>query len=373
MEMRNQMNARLLFASYAPKTLEPVNSIGNKFVRLLNKLDLPSIVGGRTVAVKMHLGGGGGFSTIHPYFVRKLIAAVRSAGAKDVFVTDLRDDTVGAIDRGYTEEVLGCRIVTVCGDDDSDFKSFPVNPPFHRMSKIELSGAILRAEVLIDFSHIKGHGVCGFGGASKNLSMGAVTSFMRQTLHSLEGGLIWDKDKCTHCGSCITHCPNHAMQFNANKELEVNYHNCKFCQHCALICPTKAIKMTPGGYLDFQKGMAMTSAKLLEHFPGNRKLFINMLMDTTIFCDCWGMTTPRLIPDIGILVGNDIVAVEQATLDLIDREELIPKSLPPNWELSQDRSKHLFERIHGKDPYAVVRNLEALGCGTTAYELEEVE
>ena len=60
-------------------------------------------------------------------------------------------------------------------------------------------------------------------------------------------------------------------------------------------------------------------------------------------------------------------------LDLIDREELIPNSLPEDWELSGDGSLHLFERIHGKDPYAVVRYLEELGCGTTAYTLDEVE
>jgi len=367
------MSARLLFAAFAPKKLDPAESIGNKFRRLLDRLDLPALVGGRTVAVKMHLGGGGGFSTIHPFFVRKLVQALQAAGAKEVFVTDLKRDVEGAIDRGYTEEVFGCRIVPVCGEDESDFQSFPVEPPFKTMDSIELSGAILKADVLLDFSHVKGHGVCGFGGASKNLSMGAVTDRMRRMLHSLEGGLVWDELKCTRCGSCVANCPNDAMKFDKDGKLDVFYHNCKFCQHCVLICPTQAITMTAGGYLDFQKGMAMTSAKLLEHFPKGRRLFINMLMDTTIFCDCWGMTTPRLIPDIGILAGDDIVAVEQATLDLIDREELIPNSLPEEWELSDDGSLHLFERIHGKDPYAVVRYLEELGCGTTDYVLDEVE
>lgn len=367
------MSAHLFFAAFAPKKLDPAESIGNKFSRLLERLNLASIVDGKTVAVKMHLGGGGGFSTIHPFFVRKLILAIRKAGAKDVFVTDLKRDVEGAIDRGYTEEVLGCRILPVCGEDESDFQSFPVEPPFHGMDRIELSGPILKADVLLDFSHVKGHGVCRFGGASKNLSMGAVTDWMRRALHSLEGGLIWEDGKCTRCGSCIANCPNHAMKFDDENKLDVFYHNCKFCQHCVLICPEQALTMTAGGYLDFQKGMAMTSAELLKHFPAGRRLFINMLMDTTIFCDCWGMTTPRLIPDIGILAGDDIVAIEQATLDLVNREELIPNSLPDGWELSSDRSLHLFERIHGKDPYAVVRYLEELGCGSVKYTLEEVE
>ncbi|MDD3153251.1 MAG: DUF362 domain-containing protein [Victivallaceae bacterium] len=365
-------SSELLFGSFAPKTLDPAASFGNKFSRILDALDLAATVRDKKVCIKMHLGGGGGFSTIHPFFVRKLVAAVRKAGAASVFVTDLYRDTIGAIDRGYTEEVFGCPIIPVCNEKDDNYRSFPVTPAFQSMDRIELSAPILASDVLLDFSHIKGHGVCGFGGASKNLSMGAVTDRMRQILHSLEGGLEWDEAKCIHCNKCVDNCPNHAMSFKENK-LDVFYHNCKFCQHCALICPTKAVKMTAGGYLDFQKGMAMTSAKLLEAFLPDRALFINMLMDVTIFCDCWGMTTPRLIRDIGVLAGRDIVAIEEATLDLIGKEKLIEGSLPPGRELDMDESKHLFERIHHKDPYAVVRYLEELGCGTRRYHLTEID
>ncbi len=365
------MSTELLFARFAPETLEPSKSIGRKFERMLEELDLARSVKGLRVGIKMHLGGGGGFSTIHPYFVRKLVAALKKAGATGVFVTDLYRDTTGAIDRGYTEEVFDCPIIPVCGADDSEFVSFPVDPPLKTMKEIQLSKPLLDADVLLDFSHVKAHGVCGFGGASKNLSMGAVTDFQRQQLHALEGGLEWDEDRCTHCEKCVEHCPNNAMKFEDGK-LDVFYHNCKFCQHCVLICPVGALTMTEGGYLDFQRGMAMTSAKLLENFAPDRRIFINMIMDVTIFCDCWGMTTPRLISDIGILAGRDIVAIEQATLELVNQESIIPGSLPKNWPLDPDKSKHLFERIHYKDPYAVVRYLEELGCGDPRYTLKEV-
>lgn len=364
-------SSELLFTSFAPKNLEPANSVGNKYLRLLEALDLGATVKGRKVAVKMHLGGGGGFSTVHPFFVRKLVQALQAAGAASVFVTDLYRDTIGAIDRGYTEEVFGCPIVSVCGEKDDHFKSFPVEPAYRTMDRIELSGAILDADVLLDFSHVKGHGVCGFGGASKNLSMGAVTDKMRQMLHALEGGLEWDDAKCTRCGACVENCPNQAMKFEDDK-LDVFYHHCKFCQHCCLICPSGALKMADGGYLDFQRGMAMTSAKLLEQFK-DRAIFINFLMDVTIFCDCWGMTTPRLIPDIGILAGRDIVAIEQASLDLVDQQQLIPGALPPGWDLAADESRHLFDRIHHKDPYAVVEYLAEFGCGSREYTLREID
>ena len=54
--------ATLLFARYAPVNLEPKNSIGAKWPRLLAQLPLAEIVGGRRTAIKMHLGGGSGFT-----------------------------------------------------------------------------------------------------------------------------------------------------------------------------------------------------------------------------------------------------------------------------------------------------------------------
>jgi hypothetical protein len=58
------------------------------------------------------------------------------------------------------------------------------------------------------------------------------------------------------------------------------------------------------------------------------------------------------------------------TLDLVRTEDLIPGALPNGWELKA--GKHLFERIHGKDPFVVIDQLEKLGWGTRKYSLREV-
>ena len=76
------MSAELLFASYMPATLEPKNSIGAKWTRLLDGRDLHRVVRGKRTAIKVHLGGGSGFTTIHPYFMRSLVARVKEAGAR---------------------------------------------------------------------------------------------------------------------------------------------------------------------------------------------------------------------------------------------------------------------------------------------------
>ena len=364
------MPSDLFFVRYAPKNLSPKNSVGAKWVRLLDRIEFAGIVSGKRTAVKMHLGGGHGFTTIHPFFARKLVQKLKDAGAKDVFVTDSPGAVRGAVERGYTAEVLGCPLVPVTGSADRYCYKKRINPPFLTLDEVELAGQIVDAEALIDFSHVKGHGCCSFGGASKNLSMGCVTGRTRGKLHALEGGLAWDKEKCTHCNTCIEECPNDALSCRDSGEMSFNYHNCKYCQHCVLICPEKALSVTGKHYRDFQRGMALATSQVLKAFDPKHVLFINMLMNVTIWCDCWGMSTPALVPDIGILAGRDIVAIEQATLDLIRTEDLIPGSLPPGWELGT--KGHLFERIHRKDPYAVVEELAVLGWGDRKYRLVEV-
>ena len=366
------MAAELLFARYAPKTLEPDRAIGAKWERLLDRLELAGTVKGKRVAVKMHLGGGGGFSTIHPYFVRRLVGKLKEAGCAEVFVTDMPGNVRDAANRGYTAETLGCAILPVAGSADKYLYTRKIEPAFRTLTEVHLAGEVMDADVLVDLAHVKGHGACGFGGASKNLSMGAVTGTTRGDIHRLEGGLDWSKDKCTRCRKCVEHCPNGAMSFTDAGELEVFYHHCKYCQHCVLICPERAIRMVGGRYKDFQQGMALTTAAILDAFRPDRALFINLLMDITVWCDCWGMTTPQLVPDIGILAGRDIVAIEQASLDLIRAEDLIPGSLPPGWKLRR-KGTHLFDRIHSKDPYEIVRALAKLGAGNPKYRVTEVD
>jgi hypothetical protein len=362
--------AELLFARFTPKSLEPKDSIGAKWPRLLDRLDMKHAVRGKRTAIKMHLGSGSGFSTIHPYLVRTLVEKVKAAGAKEVFVTDTPWAVRAAAERGYTAESLGCGLVSATGTADRYFYRRAIEPAFLSLDELELAGEIVDAEAMIDFSHVKGHGACGFGGASKNLSMGCVTSRTRGKLHGLEGGLEWDERKCKGCRICLENCPNRAIRFEDSK-FSVFYHDCKLCQHCVLICPRKALKLIGGRYRDFQHGMAIATSQVLKTFAPENVLFINVLMDITIFCDCWGVTHHALVPDIGILAGRDIVAIEMASLDLIRTKDLIPGTLPAKLQLG--KRGHLFERIHGKDPYAVIGFLAELGHGTKQYKLSEVE
>ena len=357
------MPDKILFASVEFDRLSPDATLPSRFKKMLNELDLPATVKGKKVAIKMHVGRGIGYSTIHPLFVRDLVTKVRESGASRVFITD--QETSGGAARGYTREYLGCPIVDMCGETGKYYYEKTVD--FKNFRNVDVGGHIADADVLIDLSHVKGHGACGYGGAVKNIAMGCVTDRTRGQIHSLEGGIEWDESKCIRCDECIVNCNHNANHFTAEGKYEMNYHHCTMCQHCYKVCPTGAITMDTNHYKDFQTGMALATQKCLEHFGAGNIIYINFLVQMTIMCDCWGFTTPSMVPDIGILAGRDIVAIEKASLDMIHTEDFIANSVPKGHIMGEHG--HLLERIHGKNPFIQLEELQKIGMGEMDYEL----
>ncbi|MCY2954125.1 MAG: DUF362 domain-containing protein, partial [Planctomycetota bacterium] len=239
------------------------------------------------------------------------------------------------------------------------------------LKALEICGNIEDADTLINVSHFKGHGDCGYGAACKNLAMGCVTQKSRGDLHQLEGGLVYDEKLCSKCKKCVAACTRDAAKWNAEKDrLEIFYHHCVYCRHCVLACPKDAIKITGGGFIPFQRGLALATREVLSTFDPARVLHINFLTQITIYCDCWGFSTPALIPDVGILASQNIVAVDNASLDLTRDGQPLPNSLPPGRQLVQ--GNHLLERIHAKDPYVQIAQMESVGLGTGKYTLKEI-
>jgi len=370
MARRRKADAKshVYFASARVARLDPQATLPMKFGRLLGKFDLPSWVAKKTVAIKMHVGGGVGYTTIHPLFVRRLVDAVKEAGGRP-FVTDGSWSVGAAVGRGYTPEVIGCPVVPVAGANEQYVYRKRVD--YETLKGVEVCGNVADADCLINFSHVKGHGDCGFGGACKNLAMGCVTTRTRRDIHALEGGHTWDEEKCTHCGACVEACPTGAIRFTDDGTFNIFYHHCVYCQHCATVCPTGAITVNTGFYKRFQEGMALATEKVLGYFKPEQVLHINVLLNITFTCDCWGLSTMALVPDVGILASRDIVAIEHASLAKVRTKNLNPDALPSDRTLH--KGKHLFEKIHGKDPYVQIAALERRGLGWTRYTVREVK
>jgi len=237
---------------------------------------------------------------------------------------------------------------------------------------VNLGGNIVDADAMIVLSHGKGHGESGFGGAIKNIAMGCVDAETRGKIHRLMSSTFqWDQSKCTGCLLCRDNCPNEAITYKDGK-ISIFDHACKYCMHCVISCPNDAITIDQRGYRYFQHGMALTTREALRTFDPGRVLYVTVLLQVTPFCDCWGFTTPSIVPDIGIVVSDDIVAVEQAALDSIKAENYIPGSLPEQLKMS-DTDGHLFQRIWGKDPYLQVRSAARIGLGSTEYNIVGIE
>ncbi|MDR3337661.1 MAG: DUF362 domain-containing protein [Treponema sp.] len=362
------MSAKVLFSNMAYAAYDANETLPCKLGRQLAASGLGDKVKDKTVAIKIHVGSEVGYSTIPPVFMRILAQFVKDHGG-NCFFTDHYVAARRPEHRGYTQESLGAPVLEASGylgkyiyTKEVDFKTF---------KHVDIAGLIHDADFFIDFAHVKGHGCCAYGGAVKNISMGCVSDRTRREQHSLEGGLKWDSSKCTHCEACIGACNHKANTFNDKGDYEVNFHNCTLCQHCLKVCPAGAITLTDSSYLDFQQGLALCTKTVLDTFePGNR-FFINLLINITAMCDCWGMTTPSLVPDIGLMSSWDLMAIEKASLDQIKWEKLINEGVPEGITLGG--KGHLFERLHGKDPYAQLTFLEKYGFGRGDYELEMIK
>ena len=363
--------SEILFASSNFNRYAGGDTLPAKFKRLLNETGFEGVVDGKNVAVKMHVGRGIGYTTIHPMFVKALLDKIKDCGGKP-YVTD--QTVEGAASRGYTAESLGAPVVDVCGVLGKYF--YPKEVDFKTFKNVDVAGHIMDADVLVDLSHVKGHGACGFGGACKNLAMGAVTDRTRQQIHGLEGTIEWNGETCTRCGKCVESCNHNANKFDNDGNYTVFMHHCTNCQHCVKVCPNGSISISDKsyeeGYIDFQKGMALCTQKVLETFAPENVFYINFLVNITAICDCWGMSTPSIVPDIGVMASKDLVAIERASIDAIKLENLLLNGVPGGKE-PQGKTGHLLERLHGKNPYLQLDELEILGLGTQKYKIREIE
>ena len=159
---------------------------------------------------------------------------------------------------------------------------------------------------MLVLSHFKGHPMGGYGGALKQLSIGVASSYGKAYIHGAgDPKQLWSAD-----------------------------HN------------------------SFLESMADAASSVVNYFNGNL-VYVNVMKNMSVDCDCCPVAEDPCMADIGILVSTDPIAIDQACLDLV--------------YASDDPGKaHLLERIESRNGAHTIEAAAALGFGTREYDLIEV-
>jgi uncharacterized Fe-S center protein len=348
--------------------------------RLIEKLDFDSAIAeGEYVAIKTHFGSLGAHRIVRPRFLRVLADAVKAVGGKPFVCDAVRiqgwDYLEVANQNGINPQSVGCPVILadgLFGYDSVEVQAGPV------LGSVRVASAIYDAPAMLVVSHCKGHIGAGYGGAIKNLAMGGVAGrhrsgdwkLARGHLHaaSAESSVIRDLELCTMCLQCLHVCPTEAISMDG--DLSVDDEKCWRCGRCERVCLEGAIRMEKRGEDEFQMALAEGTQAVLSTFEPGKVLHFNFVLEVQPECDCMPMADTPLVQDQGILASRDIVAVEQAALDLINNGVPLPGSL------AEDRGLKAGQRILaealGVDGQLHVDAAAQIGLGSRAYELIEV-
>lgn len=179
--------------------------------------------------------------------------------------------------------------------------------PGDHLTEVAVGSHLLRYDSLLVYTHFKGHAMGGFGGSLKNIGIGVASG---------------------HVGKKMVH------------GFDFNQPNVNFMDHIG-----------PG----FLERMAESGKAIAGHFKGHIT-YINVLKNISIDCDCDGNGAPPKCEDIGIIGSTDIVAIDKASLDLVD-------------DLPAEQNHDLLERIESRSGRHQIEYMKILGMGNTDYDL----
>ncbi|MBD3310145.1 DUF362 domain-containing protein [Candidatus Woesearchaeota archaeon] len=322
----------------------------HKLAEILPEIFSQRFKKGDKVAVKLHMGEYGNINYIRPIWARTVVDALKSAGTEP-FLFDsptlykkkrhtVSDYHQTAKMNGYTEETMGCPIII--SDEGVEHKTEHLD--------VSVCNDIADADGMVVLTHIKGHICTGIGGAIKNLGMGAVSKKTKSDIH--EGCKPVIAEGCISCGKCVEVCPGDCFKLAEGKKLEMDLATCYGCSICVLNCPAEALKSK---FALFYTLIAEGASAVLKKLEGKSVYYINLLYDLSEKCDCVDTYNPLIAPNIGVLAGYDIAAIDQASIELINKKA----------------GKKVFDLRHKRPSELHISEAERLGIGSREYDIED--
>lgn len=373
--------SKVFFASARAKKWDYKDSLSGKLERLIKKINFKKYFKrDEEVAVKTHFGSEGAHRIIRPIFIRKVVDGIRVVKAKP-FVTDTvrimgLDYLEIANQNGINHHSCGAPVVLADGLNGKD--NILVKVKRGRVLKeVAIATLIHDVSAMVVLSHCKGHINAGYAGAIKNLAMGGISSEHRihgwkkgrGCIHTFGEGIItWTKEKCTYCNQCVNVCPLGIIEFKGKKWSYI-MDECWRCGRCTRVCPEKALHL-PQNDEYFQKGLAEGAGAVLSTFKKKKVIYINFLLDIQPECDCMPVADVPLFQDQGILISDDMVAIEQASVDILRKARFIPDSMAGDRKVKE--GEDVLRKLHGKEYQLQIDEAERLGLGSKRYTLISV-
>ena len=272
-------------------------------MRLMDKLDktLPG-----KVAVKFHSGEVGNQNFLRPDFFKPVVERVDGTVVECNTAYDGERDTTEK--HWKTLEFHGwSRYFTVdLLDGEGPDKVLDI-PDGVQIKKNYVGKNIEKYDSLLVLSHFKGHPMGGYGGALKQLSIGVASSYGKKNIHG--------------AGDVVDYWSTEQDRF--------------------------------------LEAMADAAASVVRLF-GDNMLFVNVMKNMSVDCDCCAIAEDPCMADIGILASLDPVAIDQACLDIV--------------RASDDPGRdHLLERIDSRHGPHTIDAAVALGIGSKEYELVSID
>ena len=295
-----------------PKVYFTKEISSEKLIELYKKLDI-KLEG--NIAVKVHSGEKGNQNFLRPEFMKPLvdyldgtIVETNTSGPEYISERNTNEKHKKLLEEhGWTKVFKKVEILdAVKPDEEIDI------PNGIMLKKNYIGSKTKNYDGFLVLAHFKGHVMGGYGGALKQLSIGFGSRLGKTLMHS--GGKSRD--------------PEEFMK---------------------TICPDK----------DFKECMADCAFSVVNKFRG-KMVFINVMKNISIDCDCDGNAKPPCMKDIGMLSSTDPVAIDKACLDLI-------------YNSDDPGKKELIERIEKKLGPHIIECSVQLGTGSADYELINID
>ena len=361
--------------SFFQAELSLVNKMG-KLIRESGILDI--VEKGDNVAVKMHWGTHSTTRTIRSIFIRKVVELLNEKGAY-VFITEsaglgrigprsfgigrLRDAQVA----GYTFETCLAPLIPADGLKGFNYKRVKVNG--QQLKEVYVAEMIAEADKVISCAHVKGHPRSGMGASLKNIGVGCVSKPSKFMIHFYEEFPKIDLSKCDKCGKCREICPADGITdgYSIIPELCQDYR----CLGCYEVCRDKrAIPLTWCSSKDTSIRIVDAAKAVIDTVGKDNFAFLNFLLDISPMCDCSPYSDTPVVPDLGILAGFDPLAIDIASLDLINSAPYLAGSVLS--APTDNKFAAIYADSFESDPYYLVEAAKKLKLGNIEYTLHKL-